>query len=94
MVSLDAAYPTVALVETKHTKDIRGCIYQTTKTLVISKSKNARPTLGLLNGCTRHQLKYAIETIVEHKEYTRPTNQLRNCNWSSVKQRQSPCRTI
>jgi hypothetical protein len=43
MASLDAAYPTVALVETKHTKDIRGCIYQTTKTLVISKSKNALP---------------------------------------------------
>ena len=43
MASLDAAYPTVALVETKHTKGIRGCIYQTTKTLVISKSKNALP---------------------------------------------------
>ena len=43
MASLDAAYPTVALVETKRTKDIRGCIYQTTKTLVINKPKNALP---------------------------------------------------
>jgi len=47
MVLQGAAYPTVVLVETKRTKVIRGCIYQTTKTLVISKSKNACPTLGL-----------------------------------------------
>ena len=55
MASLDAAYPTVALVETKHTKDIRGCIYQTTKTLVINKPKNALPDAWALHSGTRHQ---------------------------------------
>ena len=52
MVLQGAAYPTVALVETKHTKGIRGCIYQTTKTLVSNKQKNACPTLGRLHNGT------------------------------------------
>ena len=94
MVLQAVAYPTVALVETKHTKGICGCIYQTTKTLAVNKPKNTLPDAWVLHGSARHQLQYAVETVIEYKEHTCTTNQLRDCNGSSVKERQRPCSTV